>query len=188
MSLDYLPEGISEADFVEIVTQVSNSPSYKYQFGYMDPADLKQQSFVIAITFLREGKFRPRGEKPMRQQLANFLRVRIPKRLSNFRRDRCCKYPIKSATDQARFLLMYPLKIHSMGLANSEIFAGRDDLPDLASQSEVVNRLTSRMYKKIRSIYDKYIAGEELSQSEWVRLKRSIKRILPGQPEEYIDG
>lgn len=184
----YLPEGITEDDFVEIVRQVSINPSYKFRFACNDQADLLQQAYVIAITFLIEGKFRPRGEKPMRQQLANFLRVRIYKRLINFRRDKCCKYPIVSSTDQARFNLSYPLKINSMGLTNSEIFASEDDLPDQVSHNEIIGRLAYKMRKRIRLLYDRYLAGETLSPNEWYRLRRSIKRILPGEAQEYIDG
>ena len=185
---EYLPEGISEAEFVEIVRQVSLNPSYKFRFACNDQADLLQQAYVIAITFLVEGKFKPRGEKPMRQQLANFLRVRIYKRLINFRRDKCCKYPIVSETDQARFNLAYPLKINSMGLANSEMFAGEANLPADVARKEITDRIISKMRKKIRILYDKFLSGEALEDEEWKRLRRSIKRILPGEAQEYIDG
>lgn len=271
---EYLPPGISEAEFIEIVGQASNNPAYKFVFGFHDVVDLKQQAVMIAIGLMgynviivKDGvmpdtgrhlvalgyvkekllvrvfdddgnivkdideykikevdytnklkelivhesfswyirkdilnivsdlskhkpancKFKPRGEKPMHQQLANFFRAWLYNRLSNYRRDNCCKYPNNGGANQIKFNLMYPLQINSLGLANSEMFARESELPDSVSQSEIVGRLTGKMRKKIRSLYNRYLEGEELSFDEFHRLRRSIKRILPGKSEEYID-
>lgn len=269
---EYLPPGINEDEFVEIVKQAGNNPAYKFQFGYHDVVDMLQQSMMIAIRLMgyklliinnsmpesgehlvvicnnnnklhiklfdKDGKivfdeiedniknkliinklkeyisqsdinwynrkqildniyiitkhkpvtckFKPRGEKPMRQQLANFLRVWLYNRLSNFRRDNCCKYPNNGGSNQIKFNLQYALPIGAMGLTNSEIFAVESELPDRSSYKEVLERLHKSLKTHNKRLYNRYISGEELNEIEFSRLERAVRKILTGVAEDYI--
>lgn len=184
---DYLPEGISEAKFVEIVRSVSYKSAKKFLFGYHSHEDLVQRSFEIAITILKGGKFKPRGEKPMEQQLANFLRVWIHNRLSNYRRDNSCRYPNRGGQNQIKYNLMHSLPIFSNNLASSEIFAREGFTPEKISHQDVINRLLDNFKRSERKLYDRYVHGEELDEIEMAKLTKAVKRILPGEAEEYIN-
>lgn len=186
MHKEYLPDGISEEKFVEIVYRVSPTSAKKFVFGYHSYEDMIQQSFFIAINILKGGKFKPRGEKPMEQQLANFLRVWIHNRLSNYRRDNSCRYPNKGGANQVKYNLMHSLKIFSQGLATSEIFARESHIPDEVSHQLVLDRLASGFKRSEQKLYDRYLGDEELDDAEYIKLEIAIRRILTGEPEEYI--
>lgn len=186
MHKEYLPDGITEKKFVEIVYRVSPTSAKKFIFGYHSYEDMIQQSFFIAINILKGGKFKPRGDKPMEQQLANFLRVWIHNRLSNYRRDNSCRYPNKGGANQVKYNLMHPLKYASMGLTNSEIFARESDIPDEVSHQIVLDRLAEGFRRSERKLYDRYLGDEELSEAEQIKLNSAVQRILQGEPEEYI--
>lgn len=181
-----LPPGITEEKFIEIVQQVSKTPSYKFSFGYYSIEDCRQQAFVLAITFLSKGKFKPRGEKPMEVQLRNFLSRWIWNRLNNLRRDKCCKYPNPGGNNQTKFNLMYALPIYSQELATSEIFARDSNIPDDLSGDEVKQRILAGLNKQETQLYWDYLDEKELEIDEYTLLYSAIKRILSGEPEEYV--
>jgi hypothetical protein len=187
MSKDYLPEGITEEKLVEIVKRVSLGSAMKFQFGYHDVDDMMQKAHELAITFLSEGKFKPRGEKPMELQLTNFLRIWIHNRLSNYRRDNSCRYPNNGGANQVKYNLIHPLHIYSQGLSNSDIFARGSGLPEDIEKKEIIDRLMDNFKKGERKLYDKYISGEEeLTEKEENKLFKAVKRILNGNVEDYV--
>lgn len=187
MSKEYLPEGITEEKFIEIVRAVSISSSIKFLYGYHSVEDLQQYAFQLAITFLKEGKFKPRGEKPMEKQLSAFLRVWIHNRLSNYRRDNSCRYPNKGGANQVKYNLAHPLHIYSQNLANSEIFGRENDLPYNTDLKEILERLKENFTKRELNLYNKYIQEEEeLTEKEEYKLFQAVRRILKGNPEEYV--
>lgn len=184
--MDYLPEGITEEKFIEIVDKVSLNSAIKYQFGYHSVEDMQQKAYELAVTFLQNGKFKPRGEKPMEVQLKNFLRVWIHNRLNNYRRDNSCRYPNKGGANQQKYNIMHALKIHSQGLTNSDIFARESDLPDRLSKEEIFGRIEQNLKPRARKLYHRYLEGEVLSEDEMSRLAKAIRKILPGEAEDYI--
>lgn len=186
MSKDYLPDGITEETFVAIVKKVSLSSAIKFQFGYHDVEDLQQKAFELALTFLQNGKFKPRGDKPIELQLTNFLRIWIHNRLSNYRRDNSCRYPNNGGSNQQKYNIMHPLKIHSQGLTNSEIFARESELPEQLSRDEVLQRIEAGLKPRNRRLYRCYLDGDEIDEVDLEKLFKAIKKILPGDAEDYL--
>lgn len=186
MTKEYLPEGISEEQFVAIVEKVSVRSAHKYLFGYHSVEDLMQKAYELAVTFLIEGKFKPRGDKPMDIQLTNFLRVWIHNRLSNYRRDNSCRYPNNGGSNQVKYNLMHSLKIHSQGLTNSEIFARESDLPAKLGQDEIFDRIRNGLKPRMRKLYERSLEGEILDDIEFAKLAKAIRKILPGEAGDYI--
>lgn len=76
-----LPEGVSEARFLEALTSVIKLLSSKFRFGYHDSDDIKQKGAQFAIEAMASDKYN--AALP----LENFLYTHIRNRLINFKRD-----------------------------------------------------------------------------------------------------
>ena len=186
---DWLPEGVTEEEFIAIVKRAAMPSCYKFKWGSNDINDMLQQSYAIAIKLLdpANNKFKPRGERPISLQLYNFLKVWLHNRLSNWRRDKCCRYPNKGGANQTKFYLNYPLMYNSLGLAQSEMFAAEGDIPERLAKEEIIATLVQGMDEDELVIYEKFIEGREaLSESEELLLYRAVRRILPGTKENYV--
>jgi len=74
-----IPDGYTEQEVVEIITDISKKLSLKFRFGYHEPEDMRQQ----AALFAWEGLERYNGSHP----LENFLWVHVRNRLFNYKRN-----------------------------------------------------------------------------------------------------
>jgi hypothetical protein len=141
---------------------------------------------MIAITLMQTGKFKPRGEKPIELQLYNFLKVWIHNRLSNWRRDKCCRYPNKGGANQTKFNLNYPIPVGAFGLTHSEIFARDLKIQDKIANEEIINILLSKLDEVEMELYENFIAGIDLTENEQLILYRGVRKALPGTREDYL--
>ena len=76
-----IPNGMTEAEVIQIIEKVVHRLAYKFKFGYHDIDDMKQQGRLEAIKALDSGKYD--NSRP----LENFLWTHVHNRLFNFKRD-----------------------------------------------------------------------------------------------------
>lgn len=79
-----IPDGMNEAEVIEIIDKAISGLCYKFRFGYFEKEDLEQEGWVFAIDALE----RYDGKRP----LANFLRVHIRNRFISLKRDKFHRY------------------------------------------------------------------------------------------------
>lgn len=187
----FIPEGMTEPEVIEIIYRVSRSVSGKYLFGYNSLDDMIQQGVQIAITILNNGKFKPRGDKPMAKQLTNFLYVWINNRLNNYRRDHSCRYPnVDKEPNRSKYNIMHPLKIHSMGMEHSDIFAFSENVIDKLDDKHMMEKLLTSMSSYKRNLWLKMVAGEALPVKKQKMMVKHIKKTLSKEfaSEEACDS
>jgi len=75
-----IPQGMTEAEVVEIIDVIGNKLASKFRFGYHETDDIKQQIFIFALKGLEKyDNVRP---------LENFLYIHVKNRLCNLKRDK----------------------------------------------------------------------------------------------------
>lgn len=181
----FIPEGMTEDEVVQIMTRISNLYKRKYKFGYNSEEDVVQQGILHAIKNLNNGKFKPRGNKPMALQLTNFLRVWVDRRLNNDRRNQSCRYSrADTILNKTKFAIMHPLKIHSQGLESSEIFARDSGAIDSLMNDDIKEKVLEGLDIDQRKDYMKLLGGVRISQQKEDELFARIKQILAPREED----
>ena len=85
-----IPKGMTEAEVLAVINKICDRYAYKFQFGYFEPDDIRQEAFIIAVDALdRYEEGRP---------LENFLAVHVKNRLNNFKRDKYYRQNRKNKT------------------------------------------------------------------------------------------
>lgn len=74
-----LPHGVTEADFLVVLDNISKRLGHKFRFGYHDFDDMKQQAAIFAM----EGLEKYDNTRP----LENFLWTHVRNRLFNYKRN-----------------------------------------------------------------------------------------------------
>ena len=107
-----IPKGMTEAEVLAVINKICDRYAYKFQFGYFEPDDIRQEAFIIAVDALnRYEEGRP---------LENFLAVHVKNRLNNFKRDKYYRQNKKKQDDKQEKLnnskkfLMEPLDISNI--------------------------------------------------------------------------
>jgi hypothetical protein len=138
-----IPAGLTEQDCIEVFYKVSREAAPKYMFGYHGKDDIVEDGVYECIKILETtDKFQPKPGKDLKQQLTNFLRVHVRRRLSNNRRDRSYRYASPNSKHNiAKYNLMHPLKIHSQGLTNSDIFSRDNTICEQVDHDEMIRRI-----------------------------------------------
>ena len=107
-----IPKGMSEEEVLEVINKICDRYAYKFQFGYFEADDIRQEAFIIAVDALdRYEEGRP---------LENFLAVHVKNRLNNFKRDKYYRQNKNKKDDRqtqlnnSKKFLMEPLDISNM--------------------------------------------------------------------------
>ena len=80
-----MPEGMSEAEVLDIIDRVANGLAYKFRFGYYDLEDIKQHAKLEALQGLDK-------YDPSKGKLETFLWTHVRNRLSNLKRNKFERY------------------------------------------------------------------------------------------------
>lgn len=183
----FIPEGMTEAEVVDIMERASKRVSPKYKFGYMNDEDMVAQGIVEAIKALNTEKFQPKPNGDLKKQLLNFLMVHIRNRISNFRRKHSFRYASPdSKSNKTKYNLMHPLKIHSQGLVNSEIFAQKNTIIEDISGGDIIEKIRDNISMSMLKDFVKWTNGAKLPASRKKALIDRLKEVLDGyqSPEE----
>lgn len=176
---NYIPEGMTEEEVVSIIYRVCRAVAPKFKFGYHSSDDLIAHGVMLSIKFLSEGKFKPRGDKPLAKQLTNFLYVWVNNRLINYRRDNSNRSGcMDREPDKSKYNLMHCLLVHSQDLTHSDIFAVDTDIPSTVHRRDVIERVLAGLTANQKEIYYKMINEEFVSESDQAKLFKKIQNIL----------
>jgi len=170
---------MTEQDVVDIINKAANEQAGNYLFGYHSREDNIQQAFYHSIKVINLGKFRPVEGKCVKKQLLNFLRVHIRNRLSNDRRKHSYRYANPESKNNApKYAIMHPLKIHSFGLENSEIFARDNNISEEFDKKELFEKIRDNL--TIAELKDllKLQADVKISEGRKIALIERIREIL----------
>lgn len=172
-------QGIEDDIATEIMYDIARKPAYQYLFGYHDVDDMVHQIIIEIMEQLDKGKFKPRGPKALEQQFKNWLRVWMRNKASNFRRKHSCRYAnADTEINQSKFKIMHPLKIHSQGLTQSEIFARSFSAECHLHQEDALRRLSRELSPEDLSLLHSMINGDTLPLDEDERLFLLCKEII----------
>lgn len=175
----YIPEGMTEAEVTDIIYRVCRAVAPRYRFGYHDQNDMISQGVLLSIKFLSEGKFKPRGDKPLAKQLTNFLYVWVNNRLINYRRDNSNRSGcMDREPDKSKYNLMHCLLVHSQDLTHSDIFAVDTDIPSTVHRRDVIEKVLNNLTGGQKEIYYKLINEEYVSEADQAKLFKKIQSIL----------
>ena len=142
----YIPEGLTEQEVVDIIKKVANEKKSTYRFGYHSTEDISQQVFLHCIKVINEGKFQPRGLKPVATQLLNFLRVHARNKLSNDIRNTMYRYAQpESKNNKTKWNLMHTLKIYSQNLEHSEMFAVENKMDEEIDRKNLIRKIRENL-------------------------------------------
>ena len=175
----FVPEGLSEQDVMDCMTKAANEQCRNYQYGYNDLDDFRQQAIMHCIKVINAKKFVPKPDKDIKKQLLAFLRVHVRNRLSNDRRKESFRYSNpESRNNKPKYAIMHPLKIHSFGLENSEIFARDNHICDEFDKKELFEKIRDNL--TIAELKDllKLQADVKISEGRKIALIERIREIL----------
>lgn len=68
-----IPKGMTESEVVDIIDEVAESLKYKFQFGYYEPGDIKQECYILSLEALEKYD----NSKPLKPFLWTHLRNRL---------------------------------------------------------------------------------------------------------------
>jgi hypothetical protein len=174
-----VPPGMNEDEFISILYEIGHTIKKKYHFGYHDESDMIQQGIEEILVCLQRGKFKPRGDKPLPQQFKNWVRVWMRNKLSNYRRKHSCRYAnADSALNQSKFKIMHPLKIHSQGLTQSEIFARAFSCEDRLRQEDALCAIQKGLSVEQYDNFILLVDGSELPPETVDELFFLVKDLL----------
>ncbi len=172
-------EGLSNEEMSVILYDVGRAIALKYKFGYHSVDDMVHQGIEEILLCLQQEKFKPRGDKPVAQQFKNWVRVWMRNKLSNYRRKYSCRYAnADSALNQSKFKIMHPLKIHSQGLTQSEIFARSFSCEEHLQQQEALQKITSQLEPEALANFIILLQGGDLPADTSEALFILVKDIL----------
>ncbi len=183
----FVPEGMTEQETIDIIYRACRKAARKYCFGYHDMDDIVQEAAMFCVTTLDKGKFKPRGDKPMAQQLYCFLRVWARNRQSNYRRDHSCRYG--NPTSQLninKYNIMHPLKIHSQGLTQHNMFARYSNLDEDFDAEDIQRRILEGLTVVQRKNYFKLLSGVIILPEYEQELYDRISEILQIQRTDVL--
>jgi hypothetical protein len=190
-----IPEGMTEAEVLEIIDKISNRLSWKFVFPGFDREDIEQEAKIIALDGLK--RYDP--DKP----LENFLWVHVRKRLCNFKRDNftrpapCSSCPLKAylkktdscalfkkkddcelyanwkARTEAKKNIINPLSIN--GVADE---GGEYDVVGSIDNKELLAYIDEQIPIWIRHTWLQARAGEKIGAEDMRQLKEIVLEIF----------
>lgn len=206
-----IPEGMTEAEVLEIIEKVSDKLAYKYMFGYHTHKDIKQQAFIEAW----KGLDTYDASRP----LENFLWIHVRNRLHNFKRDNfqrpdlpckncplkaynpncssgCDLYSDKSECDLYRNWakrntpkknIINTIDIDNIDDERESNMSKCDKIGDEIDKSQIFTLIDAELPIYLRPYYIKWKAGCKIPKQYRDEIKSTIQKILKDHdinPEE----
>lgn len=176
-----IPDGLTEEETVDIMYRAAQI-STKYKFGYLDDSDMVSSAIEKCIKVINQGKFLPKPDKCVKKQLYNFLVTVSRNDSSNLRRKHSCRYSNpENRNNEKKYNLAHPLKIHSQGLTNSELFSEESTVHEEMNYSELMIRIRETLPISMLKDFLKWINGVKLSTTRKKVLLDTLKEILSAQ-------
>ena len=173
---------MTEREVTETITIVANRYSYKFQFGFYTPDDIRQEAFIIAMDALdRYDESRP---------LENFLAVHVKNRLNNFKRD---KYYRQQKEDQAnknkydnntKKFLMEPIDISSVRDEHENNMRLDDSFVNNIEDQELLDIIDTYLDVGLRADYLRILNGVYVPKPRREQIYNEINRILKENSHE----
>jgi DNA-directed RNA polymerase specialized sigma24 family protein len=171
-----VPKGMTESEVLEVINKICERYAYKFQFGYFEPDDIRQEAFIIALDALeRYEEGRP---------LENFLAVHVKNRLNNFKRDKYYRQNKKKDDDRqaqlnnSKKFLMEPLDISNIRDENERNMRDDNDFVELIANSELLSIIDEKLDVTYRSDYLRMRDGAYVPKPRREEITQEINRIL----------
>lgn len=171
-----VPKGMTESEVLDVINKICDRYAYKFQFGYFEPDDIRQEAFIIALDALdRYEEGRP---------LENFLAVHVKNRLNNFKRDKYYRQNKKKDDDRqaqlnnSKKFLMEPLDISNIRDENERNMRDDNDFVDLIANSELLGLIDEKLDVTYRSDYLRMRDGAYVPKPRREEITQEINRIL----------
>jgi DNA-directed RNA polymerase specialized sigma24 family protein len=171
-----VPKGMTESEVLDVINKICDRYAYKFQFGYFEPDDIRQEAFIIALDALdRYEEGRP---------LENFLAVHVKNRLNNFKRDKYYRQNKKKDDDRqaqlnnSKKFLMEPLDISNIRDENERNMRDDNDFVDLIANSELLSLIDEKLDVTYRSDYLRMRDGAYVPKPRREEITQEINRIL----------
>jgi hypothetical protein len=200
MSDHYKSANTTEQAFYEMVEKVMAYLGPKYQFSFHSAEDLTQEAHIIALTFLRGGKYD--GKRP----LENILFVHLNNRLRNFQRDNTarCEKPCVGCSsfdkkfkrsnsgclsfdekDNCELYRIWKIKNDSKQSINSpqSIFdPGVEDqvfyTDELTERDDLIDIIDYKLSANLRSHFLRMVAGVSVPTTVKEEVRGAVKKII----------
>tara|TARA_R100001163_G_scaffold57005_1_gene44808 strand:- start:1441 stop:1968 length:528 start_codon:yes stop_codon:yes gene_type:complete len=167
---------MTESEVLDVINKICDRYAYKFQFGYFEPDDIRQEAFIIALDALdRYEEGRP---------LENFLAVHVKNRLNNFKRDKYYRQNKKKDDDRqaqlnnSKKFLMEPLDISNIRDENERNMRDDNDFVDLIANSELLSLIDEKLDVTYRSDYLRMRDGAYVPKPRREEITQEINRIL----------
>jgi len=171
-----VPKGMTESEVLEVINKICDRYAYKFQFGYFEPDDIRQEAFIIALDALdRYEEGRP---------LENFLAVHVKNRLNNFKRDKYYRQNKKKDDDRqaqlnnSKKFLMEPLDISNIRDENERNMRDDNDFVELIANSELLSIIDEKLDVAYRSDYLRMRDGAYVPKPRREEITQEINKIL----------
>ena len=171
-----VPKGMTESEVLDVINKICDRYAYKFQFGYFEPDDIRQEAFIIALDALeRYEEGRP---------LENFLAVHVKNRLNNFKRDKYYRQNKKKDDDRqaqlnnSKKFLMEQLDISNIRDENERNLRDDNDFVDLIANSELLSLIDEKLDVTYRSDYLRMRDGAYVPKPRREEITQEINRIL----------
>tara|TARA_R100001244_G_scaffold50734_1_gene44388 strand:+ start:39 stop:584 length:546 start_codon:yes stop_codon:yes gene_type:complete len=177
-----VPKGMKESEVLEVINKICDRYAYKFQFGYFEPDDIRQEAFIIALDALeRYDESRP---------LENFLAVHVKNRLNNFKRDKYYRQNKKKNDDKQQQLnnskkhLMEPLDITNIRDESEKNMRLTDDFIEDVADKEILNIIDEHLDVIFRADYLRIRDGTYVPKPRREQIIKEINEILRGYGHE----
>jgi DNA-directed RNA polymerase specialized sigma24 family protein len=171
-----VPKGMTESEVLEVINKICERYAYKFQFGYFEPDDIRQEAFIISLDALeRYEEGRP---------LENFLAVHVKNRLNNFKRDKYYRQNKKKDDDRqaqlnnSKKFLMEPLDISNIRDENERNMRDDNDFVELIANSELLSIIDEKLDVTYRSDYLRMRDGAYVPKPRREEITQEINKIL----------
>ena len=171
-----VPKGMTESEVLDVINKICDRYAYKFQFGYFEPDDIRQEAFIIALDAIdRYEEGRP---------LENFLAVHVKNRLNNFKLDKYYRQNKKKDDDRqaqlnnSKKFLMEPLDISNIRDENERNMRDDNDFVDLIANSELLGLIDEKLDVTYRSDYLRMRDGAYVPKPRREEITQEINRIL----------
>ena len=176
---------MTEKEVTETITRVADRYAYKFQFGYYESEDIRQEAFIIAMEALdRYDESRP---------LENFLAVHVKNRLNNFKRDKY--YRQQKEEDQAnrnkydnntKKFLMEPIDISSVRDEHEDNMRLDDSFINNIEDQELLEIVDTYLDVSLRADYLRILNAVYVPKPRREQIYYEIHRIL--KEKKYEEG
>ncbi len=194
-----LPNNVTEAEFLQVLDNISRRLVNKFRFGYHDLDDMKQQAAIFAL----EGLEKYDNKRP----LENFLWTHVRNRLFNYKRNnyqrpdkpcltcplydklykcsdnQCSKYKNKhdcelyaawASRNEAKKNIMQPVYIEQENLNNHH---SSNFLSNIQNQ-EIIKFLDENIEAEHREVYLKLKHGTKIPKNNLLKLQKHISELM----------